>query len=180
MVMMTREQQAAYPRFAAFVKETIPATAKDMHVWNMLMLCAGMYERRVAGKLRNLSIEYWKTFLCWDVPPKLDVVLRQDWNGGKFGENVRGKPIILVNAMLVHSFENAKRETPAAVAAAAKFMRAGVLHELVHFYDFAKDGRYSDDPVGGGPRPSNAEEGERGHVFELMAFGGTVRANQPW
>jgi hypothetical protein len=53
---------------------------------------------------------------------------------------------------------------------------ATILHELVRYMDFKLHGRFLDaEMVGGKMKIDQAKE--RGHLFEKMIFGGTVR---PW
>jgi hypothetical protein len=54
------------------------------------------------------------------------------------------------------------------------YVKASILHELVHHVDFMLDGEFEDYEIKGGTTTIRPGVYERGYLFEDLAFGGTV------
>ncbi len=172
MVWFTKEDAEKYPHFAYLALKVMPVFANMPHIRTALSSSAGIDEAGSATRMKDVGGKALINLATGAfAPPQIAVWLVF----GEFNRTAEYRPAepdrIYVNINWIAKFErdHAKSE-------AQRFMLATVLHELVHYLDFKHDGRFLDAEIVGGKMKID-QENERGHLFEKLAFGGTVK---PW
>jgi hypothetical protein len=171
MVSIKTEEAAKYPNFANLVLKVLPTFAAAAHVTTALWKCAGVDAAGERG-MKDLGGTALVKIACGaSGPPEIATWLI-------FGEFNRAAEYRPSDPDRVHVNINwiVKFEQDHAKAAAQRFMLATVLHEIVHYLDFKLDGRFFDAEIIDGKMKIDQDK-ERGHLFEKMVFGGTVK---PW
>lgn len=147
MVSMTANTQEQYPNLAALCRDDMRTFLGKDGVLNAFTQFGQMTEDQA------------RSSVTWLQPPKLEVRAHPDGlkGIGWFNENIAADTVFLTNEfadLFREDFANANTRNVAMIA---------VLHELVHWGDFRKDGQHLDEVT--------SERLEAGNEFEDTAFG---------
>ena len=142
----------AYPRFALYVEEEIPAFAEDDEIIDTIHGLAGTTPRQVIVDA-----------LQWGQGPQISIIKRLVCAGGPaYGCYTWGSNLLMVNEITVAEYEAGRGQVKVTKGRQVDLIGVTLLHELTHWAD-AQDG--VDDPVPGDP--SN----EEGNAFERAIYG---------
>ena len=149
---LTERMIVAYPRFALYVREELPAFAYADDIIDTIHDLAGSTPRaRIVEALQ------------WGQGPRISIVKRLVCAGGPaYGCYTWGSNQVMVNEVTVSEYEAGRGQVKVSKGRMVDLIGVTLLHELTHWAD-AQDG--VDDPVPGDPT------NEEGEAFERRIYG---------
>lgn len=162
MVWIANEDAERFPKFAEFVYSTVIKATGDAKVRNA-MVFAALTPLQTADK--ELLVKIMNSFNVGGPPriapkffrsPQTDIDAEYDHLGNVI--NIAARHALDFN----NSPENKELQ---------RFLKATVLHELVHYLDYLADSEFQDYEIRGKKKIRKKEVEERGFVFERLAFG---------
>jgi hypothetical protein len=162
MVIILPAHGEKYPKFSSYTLEMIEKVRDEPAVFKEM--CFAAFEN-VGQLMSDLPFQAAQA-LVRGHPPLIAPTWFLDKDTTHYAEFNPANNFILINEYWVSQFEKDHEKYEA-----RKFVKATVLHELVHYMDFL-DGRLQDyDIVGSKKIPKPGVE-ERGEYFEKKVFGG--------
>jgi hypothetical protein len=169
----------ASTKFAEFISKEIPRVQDNPQIWSALLAVSGI-SRPQNGKSIPVGIAgilLARSALIFGTPPQVVPISIKTPNECA-GFDPKTPDVIYIGEDFIKRFEKDYPHEPA-----CKFMLASVLHELVHFLDFKKDGSLQDADI----LPNGVKDKlwvkitgmDQGHIFEMAAFGNIARDWEP-
>jgi hypothetical protein len=167
MVWISEEHSKKYPKYTKYILTEVPKVADNPVIWKALIGAAGFSPKET---IIHIALRrYAKLTIGSGTPPQIVPTNLSDASGEFDLKNDR----ILINEEIISRFEveHTRRN-------ACEYMLATVLHEIVHYLDFHRDGSFQDFDIVGGETVlkawAKAADTDMGDIFEKAAFGGKV------
>ena len=163
MVYIAKEDFDNYPNFSKFVLDFVPKVVGEPKILRSMGLAAFMTHQIFDFEI----IQKTAASLTTGKPPRIIPTVFSDHSLAAEYKHV--EQYILINAIHARKFD----DNPD-VPGYRKYIKATLLHELVHHWDYIADEEFQDHEIRGEKKIRKDEVEERGHVLERLAFGGTT------
>ena len=162
MVFIATEDQNEYPKFSQYVLGMVPNARNEPNMFPNMIRAAFEYRQVFDVELIIKASDAMGV----GTSPRITWSWDQTVSYAIYEHTTEA---IVLNKLYVVKFEQDHTNW-----GAREFVKATVLHELVHHIDYIVDGAFLDHEINGSKKNRKSGVKERGEYFEELAFGRTV------